>query len=68
MPATPGGNGHLSTAAHIDPSPAVPTTAPPALEDEDPELAAYNARLAALSTSGGKTWRKPETPIARRPQ
>ncbi len=42
--------------------------APTSVEDEDPELAAYNARLAALSTSGGKTWRKPETPIARRPQ
>jgi hypothetical protein len=36
--------------------------------DEDPELAAYNARLAELATSGGKTWRKPETHVARRPQ
>ena len=31
-----------------------------------PELAAYNARLAALSTQGAKTWRRPETHIARR--
>jgi hypothetical protein len=34
----------------------------------DPELAAYNDRLAALSASGGKTWRKPETHVARRPR
>ena len=39
----------------------------PAL-DEDPELAAYNARLAALATSGAKTWRKPESPVVRRPR
>jgi len=37
-------------------------------DDDDPELAAYNARLAALATSGGNTWRKRETHIARRPQ
>jgi hypothetical protein len=37
-------------------------------DDSDPELAAYNARLAALSASGGKTWRKPEAHVARRPQ
>jgi DNA-binding transcriptional regulator of glucitol operon len=37
-------------------------------DDEDPELAAYNARLAALATSGGKTWRKPEAHVARRPR
>jgi hypothetical protein len=34
----------------------------------DPELAAYNDRLAALSASGGKTWRKPEAHVARRPR
>jgi hypothetical protein len=34
----------------------------------DPELAAYNDRLAALSDSGGKTWRKPEAHVARRPR
>jgi hypothetical protein len=43
-------------------SPAETTSAP----DESPELAAYNARLAALSTQGAKTWRRPETHIARR--
>jgi hypothetical protein len=36
--------------------------------DEDPELAAYNARLAALSDRGPKTWRNTETVVARRPQ
>jgi DNA-binding transcriptional regulator of glucitol operon len=38
------------------------------LDEVDPELAAYNQRLAALSTSGGKTWRKPEAHVARRLQ
>jgi hypothetical protein len=37
-------------------------------DEEDPDLAAYNARLAALASSGEKTWRKPETHVARRPQ
>jgi hypothetical protein len=32
----------------------------------DPELAAYNDRLAALAARGAKTWRKPETHVARR--
>ena len=49
-------------------SAATPAAAAAALDDEDPELAAYNARLAALAISGGKTWRKRETHIARRPQ
>lgn len=35
---------------------------------EDPELAAYNARLSALAASGPKTWRHPETHVARRPR
>jgi hypothetical protein len=33
---------------------------------DDPELAAYNDRLAALAASGAKTWRKPEAHVARR--
>ncbi len=57
------------TTAPATPAPADQTPArTTSLEDENPELAAYNARLAALSASGAKTWRKPETPIARRPQ
>ncbi len=34
--------------------------------DEDPELAAYNARLAALAEQGPKTWRRRETVVVRR--
>ena len=33
---------------------------------DDPELAAYNDRLAALAARGAKTWRKPEVHVARR--
>ena len=36
--------------------------------EEDPELAAYNARLAALAAKGPKTWRNPESVVARRAQ
>jgi hypothetical protein len=36
--------------------------------EEDPELAAYNARLAALGERGAKTWRHTEAVVARRPQ
>jgi hypothetical protein len=35
---------------------------------EDPELAAYNARLAELAANGPKTWRSRETVVVRRPQ
>jgi hypothetical protein len=55
-------------------SPAPPTTVAeePVLaasgDDEDPELAAYNARLAALSAQGPKTWRNRETVVVRRAQ
>jgi hypothetical protein len=42
-------------------------TAPPAGQD-DPELAAYNARLSALSASGPKTWRSREHTVVRRHQ
>ncbi len=35
---------------------------------EDPEMAAYNARLAALARQGPKTWRRPERVVVRRPQ
>jgi DNA-binding transcriptional regulator of glucitol operon len=36
--------------------------------DDDPELAAYNARLAGLAAQGAKTWRSPERVVVRRPQ
>jgi DNA-binding transcriptional regulator of glucitol operon len=35
--------------------------------EEDPELAAYNARLAALSSESPKTWRNRERTVVRRP-
>ena len=60
-----------STPTPSPPSPApVPPPGPrrPEQVDEDPELAAYNARLAALAASGGKTWRRREARVARRPQ
>ncbi len=34
----------------------------------DPELAAYNARLAELAAQGPKTWRKREAVVVRREQ
>jgi DNA-binding transcriptional regulator of glucitol operon len=46
---------------------APPPVAPaPIAEEDDPELAAYNARLAALSAQGAKTWRSPERTVIRR--
>ena len=39
-----------------------------AAAEEDPELAAYNARLAALEVKGRKTWRNRETVVVRRPR
>jgi hypothetical protein len=44
------------------------TTAPAAAEIEDPELAAYNARLAELAAQGPKTWRARESVVVRREQ
>jgi hypothetical protein len=46
---------------------AVPASpaAPPVTVTDDPELAAYNARLAQLAASGPKTWRSPERTVVR---
>jgi hypothetical protein len=52
---------------HAVPTGAVPSGAVPS-DDEDPELAAYNARLAALSAEGPKTWRHRESVVVRRAQ
>ena len=53
-------------------SPAPPSTAQEALVDpalaDDPELAAYNARLAGLAAHGPKTWRNRESVVVRRSQ
>ena len=53
----------------VSTSPALPlnvTEAPISAADDDPELAAYNARLAALEAKGPKTWRNRETVVVRR--
>jgi len=53
---------------------ASPMTTPNVAEEplvaagEDPELAAYNARLAELAAKGAKTWRNRETVVVRRAQ
>ena len=36
--------------------------------EEDPELAAYNARLAELAAKGPKTWRSRDDVVVRRAQ
>jgi hypothetical protein len=59
-----------ATAPTVDPGPAplvVPDTLPADFDGPvDGELAAYNARLAALARQGPKTWRKPERTVVRR--
>ncbi|HEY6472937.1 MAG TPA: hypothetical protein VIY26_08605 [Acidimicrobiales bacterium] len=51
------------------PLPSLNVTEEPLVSaDEDPELAAYNARLAALAAKGAKTWRNRETVVVRRAQ
>jgi hypothetical protein len=42
------------------------TEAPAPSADEEPALAAYNARLAALAEQGPKTWRRRESVVVRR--
>jgi hypothetical protein len=56
------------TDASVDAPPAPEASLARPAESDDPELDAYNARLAALSAQGPKTWRTPETHVARRPQ
>jgi hypothetical protein len=47
-------------------APAPSTPAPNRVSDTtDPELAAYNERLAALANQGPKTWRSPERTVVR---
>jgi hypothetical protein len=51
------------------PQPTAPAPAPAtAFAVEDPELAAYNARLAELASKGPKTWRAREKVVVRREQ
>ncbi len=55
----------LISPACDDPRPEAPISASDA---EDPELAAYNARLAELAAQGPKTWRTREPVVVRREQ
>lgn len=52
-------------ASSVAPSPASQVAPVPA-DNDDPELAAYNARLASLAGEGTKTWRSPERTVVRR--
>ena len=58
----------VSSSSSITPANAAGEPAPVVTEDEDPELAAYNARLAELAAKGPKTWRNRESVVARRSQ
>ncbi len=65
---TPAADGKPGVAASPVPA-AIAAEAPaPAAEVDDPELAAYNARLAELSATGPKTWRSRESVVVRRTQ
>jgi DNA-binding transcriptional regulator of glucitol operon len=46
--------------------PVSPAEEMPAPRVDDPELAAYNDRLASLADQGPKTWRAPERTVVRR--
>jgi DNA-binding transcriptional regulator of glucitol operon len=53
------------SVAQVAPEPARVAPAPPIDDGGDPELAAYNARLAELAAQGPKTWRKSDASTAR---
>lgn len=56
-------------AADVAATTTAGAVAPPtASSEEDPELAAYNARLAELAAQGPKTWRARESVVVRREQ
>ncbi len=62
-----------SSAPHAVAAPPAPSSVVPGVPavsaaDGDPELAAYNARLAELAAKGPKTWRHREEVVVRRPQ
>ena len=63
-------SGDLQTSVGVSPTAATlrPTAPLPVSSDEDPELAAYNARLAELAAQGPKTWRARESVVVRREQ
>jgi hypothetical protein len=63
--ATPAPTGvATSPGLHSD----VPEVPVGSATDDDPDLAAYNERLAELAAKGPKTWRHREEVVVRRPQ
>lgn len=61
---TVGLRGMRQTSSVTEPIPSTP--APRVIDANiDPELAAYNERLAALADQGPKTWRSPERTVVR---
>ena len=66
--ASPQTNGAADEVATTPASAAVLPAVPLVAADEDPDLAAYNARLAGLAAKGPKTWRHREEVVVRRPQ
>jgi hypothetical protein len=57
-----------SPSSALSPKTTSPEAPIPVSAEEDPELAAYNARLAELAAQGPKTWRKREAVVVRREQ
>ncbi len=55
-------------AASPFPATIAPEGQAPSATEADPELAAYNARLAELTAQGPKTWRRRESVVVRRAQ
>jgi hypothetical protein len=67
--AMPGGRADgAAGAAGVATKPPVQGAARAPVDVDDPELAAYNARLAELADKGPKTWRTRESVVVRRPQ
>jgi hypothetical protein len=61
---------HVPYGVATSPAPpsVVPEATPGSATGDDPDLAAYNARLAELAAKGPKTWRHREEVVVRRPQ
>jgi hypothetical protein len=61
---------HRPTGVATSPAPSsvVPEVPVGSAAADDPELAAYNTRLAELAAKGPKTWRHREEVVVRRPQ
>jgi DNA-binding transcriptional regulator of glucitol operon len=61
---------HVPNGMATSPAPtsAAPEVSAGSATDDDPDLAAYNARLADLAAKGPKTWRHREEVVVRRPQ